>query len=110
MNLYVGNLAHDITEEDLRQAFQPFGEVDTATIIKDKFTGESRGFAFVEIPIQAEAEAAIAGLNGKELKGRALTINVARPKTDHRGGGPRDRRRGGGFGDGNRERRGGRPR
>ena len=107
MNLYVGNLAREITEEDLRQAFSAFGQVDTVTIIKDKFTGESRGFAFVEIPIQTEAQAAIAGLNGKELKGRALTINEARPKTERHGGGGRDRRRGGGPGRGNnnRERR-----
>jgi len=92
MNLYVGNLAREITEEDLKQAFAAFGQVDTATIIKDKFTGESRGFAFIEIPILAEAQAAIAGLNGKELKGRALTINEARPKTERRGGGGRDNR------------------
>jgi RNA recognition motif-containing protein len=96
MNLYVGNLAREITEEDLRQAFGAYGQVDTATIIKDKFTGESRGFAFVEIPIQTEAEAAIAGLNGKELKGRALTINEARPRTDRgRGGSSREKRNGG---------------
>ena len=95
MNIYVGNLSRDLTENDLREAFAPFGEVQSAAIIKDKFTGESRGFGFVEMPNKAEGDAAIAGLNGKDLKGRNLTVNEARPRTDRpRTGG------GGGFGGG----------
>jgi len=93
MNIYVGNLSRDVVESDLKEAFQAFGEVQTASIIKDKFTSESRGFGFVEMPNKDEAEKAIAGLNGKDLKGRNLTINEARPRTDR----PRT---GGGFGGG----------
>jgi len=92
MNIYVGNLSRDVTDEDLRQAFEDFGQVESINIIKDKFTGESRGFGFVEMPSKDEAQAAITGLNGKDLKGRALNINEARPRTEGRGGG------GGGFG------------
>ena len=108
MNIYVGNLPLEATEDDVRTAFSAFGQVDSATIIKDKFSGESRGFAFVEMPAKAEAEAAITGLNGTDLKGRTLTINEARPRAegdrgggrggDRRGGGDRDRRGGGGGG------------
>jgi RNA recognition motif-containing protein len=87
MNIYVGNLAREATESDLRDAFQAFGEVSSAAIIKDKFSGESRGFGFVEMPNKAEAEKAISSLNGKSLKGRNLTVNEARPRTDNRGGG-----------------------
>ncbi len=94
MNIYVGNLSRDLTENDLREAFAAFGEVQSAAIIKDKFTGESRGFGFVEMPNKAEGDAAIAGLNGKDLKGRNLTVNEARPRTD------RPRTGGGGFGGG----------
>ena len=92
MNIYVGNLSHEVTEEDLREAFEAFGQVESVAIIKDKFTGESRGFGFVEMPAKAEAQAAIADLNEKELKGRALNVNEARPREDRKGGG----RRGGG--------------
>jgi RNA recognition motif-containing protein len=94
MNIYVGNLAPDVTEDELKQAFEAFGQVQTATIIKDKFSGESRGFGFVEMPAKAEAQTAITEMNGKDLKGRALNVNEARPKTEHRGGG------GGGYGGG----------
>jgi cold-inducible RNA-binding protein len=94
MNIYVGNLAHQLTDEELRQAFEAFGQVAEARIIMDKFSGESRGFGFVEIPSKAEAEKAIEEMNGKELMGRALNVNEARPKVD-RGGGGR-----GGFGGG----------
>jgi RNA recognition motif-containing protein len=90
MNIYVGNLSRDVAEADLREAFQAFGEVATASVIKDKYTGESRGFGFVEMPNKAEADAAISGLNGKDLKGRTISVNEARPR--------RDDRRGGGFG------------
>jgi RNA recognition motif-containing protein len=93
MNIYVGNLSREVAEEDLRQAFAAFGEVGSVTIIKDKFSGESRGFGFVEMPTKAEAQSAITGLNGKELKGRNLNVNEARPRPEGgRGGG----RRGGG--------------
>ncbi len=93
MNIYVGNLSRDVTEEDLRQAFEAFGKVETVSIIKDKFSGESRGFGFVEMPAKAEAEAAIADLNGKEIKGRPIKVNEARPRPEGRRGGGR---RGGG--------------
>ncbi len=93
MNIYVGNLSHEMTEEELRKAFEAFGQVESAAVIKDKFTGESRGFAFVEMPAKAEAQAAIAGLNETELQGRTLNVNEARPREDRKGGGGR---RGGG--------------
>jgi len=95
VNIYVGNLAREATEEDVREAFKAFGQVTSVSIIKDKFSGESRGFGFVEMPSQAEAQSAIAGLNGKELQGRSLTVNEARPRTEGRGGRDRDRRGGG---------------
>lgn len=99
MNIYVGNLSRDVAESDLREAFQAFGEVATASIIKDKFTGESRGFGFVEMPNKEEADKAISGLNGKDIKGRTITVNEARPRTD--------RPRTGGFGGGASRGRGG---
>jgi RNA recognition motif-containing protein len=92
MNIYVGNLPHELTEEELRQAFETFGEVTSAKIIMDKFSGASRGFGFVEMPTKAEAQAAITGLNGTELKGRTLNVNEARPRSESR----RDRGRQGG--------------
>jgi RNA recognition motif-containing protein len=98
MNIYVGNMSRDVTEEDLRQAFGAFGQVGTVTIIKDKFTGESRGFGFIEMPGKDEAQSAIAGMNGKELKGRSLNVNEARPRADNRRGGGGGRGRGGGGG------------
>jgi RNA recognition motif-containing protein len=89
MNIFVGNLSHQVTEDELRQAFEAFGQVASATIIKDKFSGESRGFGFVEMPTKSEAESAIAGLNGTELKGRTLNVNEARPRSEaRRGPGP----------------------
>jgi RNA recognition motif-containing protein len=91
MNIYVGNLSREVTEEDLRQSFESFGQVTSVAIIKDKFTGESRGFGFVDMPGKVEAQSAIAGMNGKELKGRTLKVNEARPRSDdgRRGGGRR---------------------
>jgi RNA recognition motif-containing protein len=86
MNIYAGNLSFDVTEEDLRQAFESYGQVESVTIVKDKYSGQSRGFGFVEMPAKAEATAAISGLNGKELNGRTLTVNEARPRSDSRGG------------------------
>jgi RNA recognition motif-containing protein len=99
VNIYVGNLAREVTEGDLRDTFQPFGQVGAVTIIRDKFSGESRGFGFVEMPSRAEAQSAITGLNGKELKGRPLTVNEARPRAEGRDSGERrgsGRRMGGG--------------
>ncbi len=92
MNIYVGNLLREVTEDELRAAFEEFGQVEKAAIIKDKYSGESKGFGFVEMPSKDEGQAAIDGLNGKELKGRPLNVNEARPRTDNRGGR-------GGFGD-----------
>jgi len=92
MNIYVGNLAREASDSDLRDAFQAFGEVSSAAIIKDKFSGDSRGFGFVEMPNKSEAEKAISSLNGKSIKGRNITVNEARPRTDSRGSGS-----GGGF-------------
>jgi cold-inducible RNA-binding protein len=93
VNIYVGNLSYQVTDEELKATFEAFGEVSSATVIRDKFTGEAKGFGFVEMPKQAEAEAAIKKLNGKELKGRTLTVNLARPrKEDNRGGGGGRRR------------------
>jgi len=95
MNIYVGNLPREATEDDLRQAFEAFGQVTSAKIITDKFTGDSRGFGFVEMSNSTEAQAALTGLDGKDLKGRTLRVNEARPRTEGgRGGG------GGGFGRG----------
>ncbi len=79
MNIYVGNVPREATEEDLRKEFEAFGQVASVTIIKDKFTGESRGFGFVEMPSRSEAQAAIAGVNGKQLKGRTLTGAASMP-------------------------------
>ena len=98
MNIYVGNLSSDVTEEELREQFTAFGGVTSASIIKDKYSGQSRGFGFVEMPAKAEAEAAIAGLKGKTLKDRTLDVNEARPRTDSRGGGAGGGRGGGGGG------------
>jgi len=89
MNIYVGNLSRDVTEEDLRQTFEAFGKVESVTIVKDKFSGESRGFGFVEMPAKAEAQSALTGVNGKELKGRPLKVNEARPRPEGRQGGGR---------------------
>jgi RNA recognition motif-containing protein len=89
MNIYVGNLSRQVTEEDLREAFEAFGQVASVTIIKDKFSGESRGFGFVEMPTKDEGQSAITGLNGKELKGRTLNVNEARPRSEGRRGGGR---------------------
>ena len=110
MNIYVGNLSHDVTDEDLRQEFETFGQVESATVIKDKFSGESRGFGFVEMPSKEEAAAAISGLEEHELKGRKINVNEAKPRpAGGRGGGGRgDSRRGGRGGGGGGGGRGGR--
>jgi len=85
MNIYVGNLSREVSEEDLRQSFATFGQIGTVSIVKDKYSGESRGFGFVEMPAQNEAQTAIDSLNGKELKGKSLNVNEARPRDDKRG-------------------------
>ena len=92
--IFVGNLSFSTTEAELRQWFEPHGSVESATVVTDRDTGRSRGFAFVEMPNDNEADAAIAALNGSDAGGRALTVNEARPKAE-RGGGSR----GGGGGD-----------
>jgi len=96
MNIYVGNLSYDVTEADLQAAFEAFGAVASVSIIKDQFSGQSKGFGFVEMPAASEAQAAITGLHGKELLGRTLNVNEARP----RAAGSRPERRSGGFGGG----------
>jgi len=93
MKIYVGNMSYDTTEEDLHLACKEFGKVISATIIKDKFSGQTKGFAFVEMSSKTEGQAAIDGLNGKELKGRELNVNEARPRTENFRGGST-----GGFG------------
>ena len=87
VNIYVGNLSNEINEDDLRQAFEAFGQVASVNVIKHGSTGEPRGFAFVEMTAKAEAQSAIDGLNGKELKGRSLNVNEARPRPERGGGG-----------------------
>jgi RNA recognition motif-containing protein len=82
MNIYVGNLSTAVNENDLREAFQAFGEVSRAAVIKDKFSGESRGFGFIEMPNPTEANSAISMMNGKDLKGRSAKVNEAKPRTD----------------------------
>ncbi|NPV05929.1 MAG: RNA-binding protein [Syntrophaceae bacterium] len=97
MKIYVGNMPYSITEEDLKQAFEAFGQVESVTIIKDKMSGQSKGFGFVEMGSADQAQAAISGMNGKDMKGRKLNVNEARPRQDDgRGGGMR--RPGGGGG------------
>ena len=98
MNLYVGNLLFDTTEADLKKIFEEFGEVTEVRLIMDKFSGKSKGFGFIEMPSKDEAEKAINELNGKDFNGRDLTVNVAKPKNDSRGGRGRGGQSRGGFG------------
>ena len=106
MQIYVGNLSYEVTEEDLRQEFGAFGEITSANIITDKYSGRPKGFGFVEMASKSEAEAAITGLNGKTLKDRTIVVNEARPRTDNRSGGY-DNRKSGGYGGGGRDSRSG---
>ena len=94
MKIYVGNLSYETTEDELAAEFGTFGKVESVAIPSDKFSGRPRGFAFVEMPNKAEADAAIAGLNGKSVKERTLVVNESKPRTENRGGG------GGGYGGG----------
>ena len=91
MNIYVGNLSYEVTDMTIREAFESFGEVTSARVIKDKFSGQSRGFGFVEMPGQSQAQTAIKSLNGKELLGKSISVNEARPRSDQgrTGGGQR---------------------
>lgn len=92
MNIYVGNLSYQTGENELRAAFEKHGEVSRVNVVSDRDTGQPRGFAFVEMPVNAEAQAAIAALNGTEMNGRELNVNEARPRTDNKpsgGGGGR---------------------
>ncbi len=91
VNIYIGNLSSSVTENDLQKAFETFGQVASATIIKDRYSGQSRGFGFIDMPSKKEAESAIAGMNGKEFMGRVVKVNEARPRSDRRG----SKRRGG---------------
>jgi RNA recognition motif-containing protein len=84
MNIYIGNLAYSVTEDNLREAFKTFGDVTSANLITDKFSGQSKGFGFVEMADNSEADAAIKGLNGTALQGRNLTVNQAKPRGDRR--------------------------
>ena len=95
MNIYVGNLSNSISEDDLKKAFEEFGQITSVTVVKDKFSGVPRGFGFVEMASAKEGKAAIEGLNGKELGEQELKVNEARDRTDRRGGGGQ---RGGGGG------------
>ncbi|MBN1375609.1 MAG: RNA-binding protein [Dehalococcoidia bacterium] len=94
MNIFVGNLAREVTEEEIKAEFAAFGEVASVALIRDKFSGQPRGFAFVEMTNKEEGDAAITGLKGKTLKERTMDISEAKPRTEHRGGGSR------GFGGG----------
>ena len=96
MKLYVGNLAHSVSEQELNDLFLAYGQVSSVRIIKDKFSGESRGFAFVEMEDGESGKAAIAGLNGTQVKGQSIRVNEARPQEPRTGGGGFDRRRSGG--------------
>src|SRR4030043_912501 len=92
MNIYVGNLSYETTDETIREAFESFGQVNSAKVIKDKYNGQARGFGFVEMSVQSQAQTAIKGLNGKELMGKQISVSEARPRPDQgrTGGGRRD--------------------
>jgi cold-inducible RNA-binding protein len=103
MNIYVGNLSNEVTEEDLRKAFEAFGQVESVKIIKDNYSGRSKGFGFIEMTDNAGGQSAIDNLNGKEIKGRSIKVNTAHSRTENRrgrgkfGGGRRGGRQGGGY-------------
>ena len=87
MNIYVGNLSWEVTQDDLKEAFEAHGQVASANLVTDKYTGKSRGFGFVEMPVEDEARSAMGALNGTDLKGRQLNVNEAKPRNDRGGGG-----------------------
>jgi RNA recognition motif-containing protein len=92
MNIYVGNLAGDVAESDLQELFESFGQVESVNVLKDRFSGESRGFGFVDMPSRKDALSAIAELNEKNVKGQTIKVNEARPRNPDRRGGPGGRR------------------
>jgi RNA recognition motif-containing protein len=98
LNIYCGNLSRDVTDEDLRQAFEAYGTVATVNLVKEKFSGDSRGFGFVEMPEEDQARAAMAALNGAQLKGRTLNAVEAKPRTEKRRSSGGGKRYGGGGG------------
>jgi cold-inducible RNA-binding protein len=98
MKIYVGNLSYEVTEDELSAEFGVYGKVDSVAIPSDKISGRPRGFAFVEMGSKTEAEAAIAGLNGKSLKDRTIVVNESRPRPDNRSGGNFGNRKSGGYG------------
>jgi RNA recognition motif-containing protein len=102
MKIYVGNLAYDVTEDDLTAEFGVYGKVESVAVPADRISGRPRGFAFVEMASKSEAEAAITGLNGKMMKDRTIVVNEARPRPDNRGGGSFGNRRSGGYNSGGR--------
>ncbi len=105
MNIYIGNLSYEATDDDLRKAFEAYGQVSSANVIKDKYSGQSRGFGFVEMPEKTEAQSAIENLNGKDLRGQQMNVSEARPRPDRgKGGGAGRQGRGHGFGGGGRNR------
>ncbi|MFO8083859.1 MAG: RNA-binding protein [Desulfobacterales bacterium] len=108
MKLYVGNLPYQATEDQLREAFESFGQVESVAIIKDKYSGQSKGFGFVEMPSNAEGQAAIDSLDGKDFSGRAIKVNEARPRAEGTQGRGAGRRGGSGGGGGGSRGRGGR--
>jgi RNA recognition motif-containing protein len=99
MKIYVGNLSYEVTEQELRTEFEAFGKVDTISVVMDRDTGRPRGFAFVEMPTVSEGQAAITGINGKNLNDRTVVVNEARARTDNRSGGGYGGRKSGGYGD-----------
>ena len=105
MKIYVGNLSFDVTEEELRAEFAAYGKVESVAIPTDRYSGRPRGFAFVEMPSVAEGQAAIAGIEGKNLRERTLTVNAARPRDDRGGGGYGGGGKGGGRPGGSKQRR-----
>jgi cold-inducible RNA-binding protein len=109
MKIYVGNLSYEVTEDELAAEFGTYGRVDSVAVPSDKFSGRPKGFAFVDMPTKTEADAAIAGLNGKSLKDRTIVVNESKPRPDSRGGGSfgPNKRPGGGFGGGRNGRSGG---
>lgn len=99
MKIFVGNLAREVSQDQLQRLFEPFGQISSIDIVKDKFSGESKGFGFIEMASHSEAQAAVAALNGREIAGKPLTVNEARPRNnDRRGGSGGFERRSGGSG------------
>jgi len=99
MKIYVGNLSYGVTEQDLREEFEAFGKVDSISVVTDRDTGRPRGFAFIEMPTVSEGQAAITGINGKNINDRTVVVNEARPRNDNRSSGGYSGKKGGGYGD-----------